>query len=416
MNILYLEHYAGSPEMGMEFRPYYLSREWVKAGHRVRMVAGDYSHLRRKNPTVTADWTEEDIDGITYTWVRTGTYSGNGVSRALTMFRFVWKLWRRASRIAREWKPDVVITSSTYPLDSFAGYRIAKKAHAKYIHEEHDMWPSTLYEVGGMGRHHPFVLLMGLGERYTYKHCDRCVALHSHAEPYMRQHGLAEGKYVNIQNGVVEEEWEHPEPLPEAHRAFFEEVRGKFIVGYFGGHAVSNALDYMLDAAKAMREEKDILFVLVGDGVEKPRLMKRAEEEGISNVRFLPSVPKRSVPSLLKEFDCVYITGQESPLYRFGLSLNKIYDTMMAGVPLICSFDAPDMLVDQYECGIGCSPGKPETVLRAIRKIRDMSEEERAAMGQRGRKAVLERFTYRKLAEQFEGVFHDHNAIPGKEA
>ena len=50
MNILYLEHYAGSPEMGMEFRPYYLSREWVKAGHSVHIVAGDYSHLRRKNP------------------------------------------------------------------------------------------------------------------------------------------------------------------------------------------------------------------------------------------------------------------------------------------------------------------------------------------------------------------------------
>jgi hypothetical protein len=130
------------------------------------------------------------------------------------------------------------------------------------------MWPSTLYEVGGMGRHHPFVLLMGLGERYTYKHCDRCVALHSHAEPYMRQHGLAEGKYVNIQNGVVEEEWEHPQPLPEEHKAFFEEVRGKFIVGYFGGHAVSNALDYMLDAAKAMQEENPLVRSVLTIGPE----------------------------------------------------------------------------------------------------------------------------------------------------
>ena len=401
MNILYLEHYAGSPEMGMEFRPYYMSREWVKAGHHVRIVAGDYSHLRRKNPVIRSDFTDEEIDGITYTWIRTGAYSGNGLKRAMTMFRFVRKLWMRAGRIAREWKPDVVITSSTYPLDSYAGVRIAKKAGARYIHEEHDMWPSTLYEVGGMPRNHPFVQLIQIGENYTYRHCDRCVALHSHAEPYMREHGLAPGKYINIQNGVVEEEWENPLPLPEEHRAFFDSVRDRFIVGYFGGHAVSNALDLMLDAAKGMLGEPDILFVLVGDGVEKPRLMKRAEDEGITNVRFLPPVPKRAVPSLTKEFGCVYITGQTSPLYRFGLSLNKIYDTMMAGVPLVCSFDAPDMLVDKYNCGIGCSPAKPETVPAAIRKIKGMSEEERRAMGERGHRAILEGFTYTKLAKDF---------------
>lgn len=401
MNILYLEHYAGSPEMGREFRPYYLSREWVKAGHHVRMVAGDYSHLRVKNPVVEKDWQEEEIDGITYTWIRTGKYTDNGLKRALTMFRYVGKLWARAGRIAREWKPDAVITSSTYPMDAYAGYRIARKAGARYIHEEHDMWPSTLYEVGGMSRRHPFVILMGIAEKYAYKHCDKCVALHSHAEPYMREHGLAPGKYVNIQNGVVKEEWENPQPLPEEHRAFLDGVKDRFIVGYFGGHAVSNALDYMLDAAKAMTAEKDILFVLVGDGMEKPRLMQRAEKEQIRNVVFLPPVPKKAVPSLLKAFDCVYITGQESPLYRFGLSLNKIYDTMMAGVPLICAFDAPDMLAEKYACGIGCSPGKPETVTAAIRKIRDMGPEERQAMGARGRQAILQGFTYEKLAGDF---------------
>ena len=52
MNVLYINHYAGSLEMGMEFRPYYLSREWVKNGHNVRILAGDYSHLRKKNPFV----------------------------------------------------------------------------------------------------------------------------------------------------------------------------------------------------------------------------------------------------------------------------------------------------------------------------------------------------------------------------
>lgn len=155
------------PEMGMEFRPYYLAREWVKMGHRVRIIAGDFSHLRIRNPKVKKDFQRENIDCIEYYWVRTGDYQGNGVKRALTMFRFVGKLWLSAGKIAEKWKPDVVITSSTYPLDTYAGQRIAKKAGARLIHEVHDMWPATLYEIGGMSRNNPFVLLMQADRKFS---------------------------------------------------------------------------------------------------------------------------------------------------------------------------------------------------------------------------------------------------------
>ena len=64
MRILYINHYAGSPRHGMEFRPYYLAREWVKAGHEVNMLAADTSHLRQTNPQLTAKYQDEDIDGI----------------------------------------------------------------------------------------------------------------------------------------------------------------------------------------------------------------------------------------------------------------------------------------------------------------------------------------------------------------
>ena len=62
-----MDHYAGSPAMGMEFRPYYMAREWVKKGHNVRIVGGDFSHLRIKNPKIRKDFTTQTIDGIKYT-------------------------------------------------------------------------------------------------------------------------------------------------------------------------------------------------------------------------------------------------------------------------------------------------------------------------------------------------------------
>ena len=409
MNILYIEHYAGSPEMGMEFRPYYLSREWVRMGHRVTILAGDYSHLRRKNPSVKKDFQAENIDGIEYVWLKTGSYSGNGAARALTIGRFTGKLLLHARRIVKQWKPELVIASSTYPLDTYPAQRIAGIADAEYVHEAHDMWPSTLYEAGGMSRKHPFVVAMQIAENSAYRHCDKCVSLMPYTKEYMTEHGLDASKWVNIQNGVVEEEWQDPEPVPEAHRSFFEAHAGKFIAGYFGGHAKINALDQLLDTAAIVAErDPEVLFVLVGEGLEKERLRERVRREGIRNVFFLPAVGKKAIPDLLKRFDCSYMTGAPSPLYRFGLCLNKMYDSMMAGIPVVCAFDAPDTLIRQTGCGFQCSPANPANAADAVCTLAAMDPKARKEMGLRGKRAVTERFTYRMLAREFLEQVKEH--------
>ncbi len=79
MRILLIDHYAGSPKYGMEFRPYYLAREWYKEKHEVRIIAGSFSHLRNTEP----DPGEEIIDDIKYFWLKTIKYKGNGILRFL---------------------------------------------------------------------------------------------------------------------------------------------------------------------------------------------------------------------------------------------------------------------------------------------------------------------------------------------
>ena len=75
MRILLINHYAGSPEHGMEYRPYYISREWVNMGYNVSIVAASFSHLRSTNPTVYQSFTCEVIDGIRYVWIKTPYYA-----------------------------------------------------------------------------------------------------------------------------------------------------------------------------------------------------------------------------------------------------------------------------------------------------------------------------------------------------
>ena len=155
--------------MGMEFRPYYLAREWQKQGHNVRLIGADFSHLRKQNPTVSKDFEIQEIEGVTYQWIKTRSYQGNGVKRAITMFQFCSKLWWNAKKLAKEFKPDVVIASSTYPLDTYPAQRIAKIAKAKYVHEGHDIWPLTLTELSGMSKWNPFVIALAIAEKSAYK-------------------------------------------------------------------------------------------------------------------------------------------------------------------------------------------------------------------------------------------------------
>ena len=273
----------------------------------------------------------------------------------------------------------------------------------KLIHEVHDMWPATLIEVGGMSKHHPFVIAMQIGENSAYKHSDKVVSLLPYAEEYMKQHGLAEGKFVCIPNGVVEEEWNKTDELPDEHQKVFDALHGKnkFIVGYFGGHALSNALEYLLEVAGDMVQHKDIHFVLVGDGVEKKSLIEQSKKMELDNVTFLDPVPKKAVPKLCEQFDCIYMGGHESPLYRFGLCLNKMFDSMMAGKPIICAMTTPKTYIEEYECGIKVDSGDIQGCASAILKIKSMNEDDRKKMVENGIKACHKRFFYDNLANIF---------------
>lgn len=405
MRILIINHYAGSLKHGMEYRPYYFAREWIKKGHTVDIIAADYSHLRIRNPSIIKDFQTEQIDDITYNWVKTGVYSKNGIKRAMTMFCFVTKLFFNKGRIASELKPDVVISSSTYPLDTFASYGIAKAAHAKLIHEVHDMWPLTLIEKSGFSKYHPFVVIMQIAENFAYKHSDAVVSLLPNTKEHMVRHGLREDKFYHIPNGIASDDWNNCEELPYQLQKVIDELKAKkkFLVCYFGGHAKSNALSYFVEAAKYL--PSDIQLLLVGHGVEKNNLIKYANENKLENVTFLPSISKKAIPSLLRQIDLIYIGVAPSRLYRFGISLNKMYDSMMAGKPILASMDVANNDVVDHNCGIVVKPGDANAIAEGICTIMKMTDKERKTLGDNGKSAAIKHYDYKKLADRFGRIF-----------
>lgn len=401
MNILLINHYAGSPDMGMEFRPYYMAREWIKEGHRVFIIAGDYSHLRKNNPVVNRDFEKENINGIHYIWIKTGTYDGNGVKRAVSMARFVSKLWIKAERIAKGLKPDVVIASSTYPLDTYIARRIRYFSKASYIHEIHDMWPVTLMELSHMPKFHPFIVMMQIAENSFCKYADQIVSLPSATKDYLMEHGMAEEKFVSITNGICLDEWENKADLPKEHESLLRKLKGenKFIIGFFGSHTKSYALTYLIDALREIQNNQ-VCAVLVGDGIEKKNLMQYASDIK-DRVYFLPLIEKRAIPALVAEFDAIYVGALNNRMFRFGISMNKLFDAMMSEKPVLYAVNAPNNYIEEYHCGISVEPENVSALKTGIQDMLSLSDGERTHMGRNGKKAVLENFQYGVLAKRF---------------
>ena len=409
MNILLINHYASSPIMGMEYRPYYLAQEWINNGHNVTILCADFSHLRTNNPKFEKDFHKENTDGINYVWVKTSKYKGNGFSRIKNIFQFVFKTFFNAKKITKKYKPDVVIASSTYPSDNYVAKKIAKLSSAKYIFEVHDLWPLSPMELGNMSKYHPFIMLMQHGENFAYKHADAVVSMLPKTKEHMQQHGLDLKKWNYIPNGVVIEDWSKNIEIPDKYKQKFENLKNenKTIIGYAGGHALSNSLNTMIEAARLLKNNDNYAFVLVGNGIEKEKLVLQAKN--LQNVFFLDAVKKDEVPSLLSYFDYGIIGSIDSSLYRFGVSPNKLFDYMMASIPVIQHIKAGNDIIKEAQAGISIESNNPPAIVDAIIKLSNMPKDKLEKLGKNGQDFVLKNHDYKILSKKFIQVIENIN-------
>ena len=398
MNILLINHYAGSLSLGMEFRPYYLAKKWNELGHKTTVVGASYSHLRQIQPKESG-W--QNIDGIDYLWLWTNKYQGNGFKRFLTMLIFVMQLLLLSFYLARKTKPNVVIASSTYPLDIFPAWLIAKFSNAKLVFEIHDLWPLSPMELGGMNKWHPFILLMRFGEWFAYKTSDKIVSILPGTYEHVKD-GVKKENFIHIPNGVDLEDYKNVLPIPQELQQLIDHEKKKkhVLIGYAGAIGIANALDILVETANMLREEK-LSFIVVGDGQELINIKAKVKALKISNICFFGRIDKLMVHSFLRQMDFLYFGAQDKPIYKFGMSLNKLFDYMMAEKPIIQSIKTKGDIVQEAKCGFTALPGDAKDLTRIIRLAIKTPKHIICSMSKRGHRFVLKEHEYSNIAIMF---------------
>jgi glycosyltransferase involved in cell wall biosynthesis len=275
------------------------------------------------------------------------------------------------------------------------------------VFEVHDLWPLSPMELGNMSRFHPFIMTMQVGEDFACKHADHVVSMLPRAAEHLQSRGMHPEKFVCVPNGAVLEDWSlDGKPLPEQHRQTLASyaARKRFVVLYAGAHGLLNNLHIVLDAARELADTP-IQLCLVGHGPEKARLEQRARELGLANLDFLPSVPKDSVPLLLEHADALFLSFAPQPLFRFGVSPNKLMDYMMAGKPVIAAMRAGNDLPTELGFGWSVPPEDPHALAVALRTLAAMPDADRAVLARRAREAAEQHYAYPALARRFADLF-----------
>ena len=395
--IWYVSKYVALPNDRVGTRSFMLMRELARLGHRAVVLTSDSNHLVNRAP-VTGSHERRVVDGVEVCWVRTVKYKGaKSLGRILSWFDFEWRLSRLPENELP--RPDVVVVSSLSLLTIFNGLRLRQRHGCRLIFEVRDIWPLTIIEEGGYSPRNPLVAALAMVERLAYRRSDAIVGTMPNLVEHVTEVAGAEAAPVHcIPMGFDERELGTADPLPlgyaEAHIP-----QGRFLVCHAGTIGITNALDTLLDCARAMRDRDEIHFLILGDGDLKSSYERKCAD--LRNVSFAPVVPKSMVQSVLQRCDLLYFSAHVSRVWKYGQSLNKVIDYMLAGKPIVASFSGYPSMIDESGGGSFVPAGDVETLESEIERYAAMSVEQRSAIGVAAREWLVRNRTYARLATEY---------------
>jgi len=282
-------------------------------------------------------------------------------------------------------RQDVLLVESPPLFLGPTGWFLARATGAKLVFNVSDVWPETAVALGFFDREHPMVRAAYRLEAWLYRHSD----LVTGTSQGILDHIAARFPEVPtglIPNGVDTRRF-RPEAASEAVRRSFGLRPDQVAFVYAGLHGFAQGLEQVVEAARLLRDRRDVRFVMIGDGPVREDLQALAARYGLSNIRFHGLRPKREMPAILASMDAALIPlAVELP----GAMPSKSYEAMACGLPLVVASraDIRDFVI-RRGVGVVIEPGDAEALAEAVRRLAD-DPAGRRRMGRRAREVAAE--------------------------
>lgn len=391
-------HYATKPDEPAT-RSYDFARELAGLGHKITIFASSFSHyqLKEKYLFKNEKWSEETLNGVRFIWIKTFPYKKNNWRRALNMLSYGIRAYNISKTIKE--KPDIIIGTSVHPLAALSAYFVSRKKGGRFFFEISDIWPGTLVDMGFMSRFNPLVVILGVIERFLYKKAEKIIIFLPRMAEHITNFGVSKTKIFYVPNGVDISRC-------EGLRQYDGGSHKSLLFIYSGIHSPYVGLDNLLKAAEILekRGEEGFKILLIGNGSEKPRLMRLAKKMNLKSVEFMDMVSKEDIYKILSKAD-VFISIITDIIIKYGVSSNKLNDYLAVGRPIIFSARSKNNPVEEARAGITVPPENSKAIADAIFKMVSLKREERIKLAENGKRYARENLDIKILARKLEKLF-----------
>lgn len=400
MRIWIFNHYAEKPG-GTYLRHYDLARELVHRGHEVWLFPSGFSHNRFTYDVKFRPFCfvkKEEYQGVKYAFLRTNAYKGNNIFRVASMLLYFMEVTFYG--IIKRGSPHVVIGSCVHPLAVVAAWLVARIRGARFVFEVRDLWPETLIDMGALKRDSLMARILRNIEKFLYQKASAIIVLLPYAHEYIESLGIEKNKITWIPNGAQFQRYAGVVPLPH-------KTNPPFTIMYLGALGRVNGLDILVRGFKILEEKYPGQFFLeiYGFGPEKNDLLALVEKLEAHSVTFRDPVPKNRLHEVMGKADAFIYVALDLPLYKYGISFNKLNDYLSAGRPVISIANTRNNIVEESKSGVVMKEITPESVAHATERLFfHHTTEERQQMGVNGRNYIMEHFDISKLASKLEDV------------
>jgi glycosyltransferase involved in cell wall biosynthesis len=367
MHILFLTENFPPETNAAATRVYERAVYWVRWGHRVTVLtsAPNFPEGKLLAGYRNRWYQRETIDGIEIVRVKTFITANQGfLLRTVDFLSFMVSAYVAGLFQKR---PDIVVATSPQFFTAVGGWALAATRRLPFIFELGDLWPLSIVAVGAM-RSGAIIDLLERVELFLYRRAAAVVALTRAFKDDLTGRDIDPAKIAVVRNGVDLARYA-PRPRDGALAATHG-LAGKFVIGYVGTHGLAHDLGNVLDAAERLRAEKDLVFLLVGAGADRDRLIAEAKQRGIANVIFLPMQPKEAMPGIWSLCDIALVHLKDSPAFAEVIP-SKMFEAMAMGKPILLVAPAGEAMSILLEDGAGLwvPAGRPAELAAASSRL-----------------------------------------------